>query len=401
MLKTFKYRIYPTKEQKVLISKHFGACRFIYNLALETKMTAYSSAKINLSRYDLQKQMKDLKKECTWLNEINSQSLQTELMHLDAAYLKFFKGSGFPKFKSKHDKQSFQCPGNLRRVDFDKSTLTIPKIPNIKIVLSRIFEGEIRTVTISKTPTNKYFASILVQDNKPIPEKKPIKESTTIGIDLGIKTFATLSDGKQYNNPKHLRNTITRLKILQKRASKKKEGSNNRKKANLRVALAHEKVANKRKDFAHKVSDSITKNFDTICVENLNIEGMMQNHKLAQSISDVGWASFLDMVKYKADWRGKTCHEIGRWDASSKLHGKCGYLNKDLTLADRQWLCPKCGELVDRDKNAADNIKTFGLNYLGVVRPDVPVELPTLVGTVKQEISLRNSPSHYQHQPDK
>ena len=384
MLKAFKYRIYPDKEQQDLLNKHFGACRFIYNLALETKMAAYSSARVNLSRYDLQVQMKELKQECEWLKEINAQSLQTELMHLDAAYLKFFKGAGFPKFKNKFGKQSFQCPQSSKIKD---GKLVLIKFKEgIKIVLSRPFEGEIRTVTISKTTTNKYFASILVQDNKPIPKKKKVKDSTTIGIDVGIKTFATLSDGQQYENPRHLKKALKRLKMLQKRASKKVKGSSNRKKANLKVAIQHEKITNQRKDFLHKFSDSITKNFDTICVENLNIKGMAKNRNLAQAISDVGWSMGLDMVKYKAEWRGKTYHEIGRFDASSKLHGKCGYLNHELTLSDRQWICPKCGETVDRDKNAADNIKQFGLTFLGLGRPDFkPAELPTLVGTVKQE----------------
>jgi len=391
MLKAFKYRIYPNKEQEVLLSKHFGACRFLFNLALETKLVAYSSAKINLSKTDLQVQLRDLKDECVWLKEVNSQSLQSELMHLDAAYLKFFKGlSSFPKFKSKRDKKSFQCPQNVKIKD---GLLRLPKFnTGIKIKISRLFEGEIRTVTISKTSTNKYFASILIQDNKPIPEKQPIKENTTIGVDVGIKTFATFSDGQQYDNPKHLKKALKRVKMLQKRASKKVKGSNNRKKANLKVALAHEKVANRRKDFLHKFSDSITKNFDTICVENLNVSGMVKNHKLAQAISDVGWSAGLDMIKYKAEWRGKTYHEIGRFDASSKIHSKCGYLNKYLTLSERTWLCPKCGETVERDKNAADNIKNFGLTFLiGPEQPDLkPVEFQTLVETMKQEFPLKD-----------
>lgn len=386
MLKAFRYRIYPNKEQRVLLSKHFGACRFIYNLALETKMAAYSSARVSLNRYDLSKQLSELKKECEWLNEINSQSLQTELMHLDGAYLKFFKGAGFPKFKNKYDPQSFQCPQSVKLKD-DK--LHLPKFKTgIKIVLCRQFEGEIRTVTISKATTNKYFASILVQDNKPIPKKKKVKDATTIGIDVGISTFATLSNGQEYENPRHLKKALKRLKMLQKRASKKQKGSKNRKKANLRLAIQHEKVTNQRKDFLHKFSDSITKNFDTICVENLNVAGMIKNHNVAQAINDVGWSMGLDFIKYKAEWRGKTYQEIGRWDASSKLHGKCGYLNSELKLSDRVWVCPKCGETVDRDKNAADNIKQFGLTILGVGSPDFkPVELPTLVATMNQEVS--------------
>lgn len=384
MLKAFKYRIYPNKEQAELLSKHFGACRFIYNLALETKMAAYSSARVNLSRYDLQVQMKELKQECIWLKEINAQSLQTELMHLDAAYLKFFKGAGFPKFKNRYDRQSFQCPQAVKLKD---GSLWLPKFKSgIKIALSRPLNGETRTVTISKTTTNKYFASILVQDNKAIPKPKKIKEATTIGIDVGIKTFATLSDGQEYENPKHLKKALKRLKMLQKRASKKVKGSNNRKKANLKVAIAHEKVTNQRKDFLHKFSDAITKQYDTICVENLNVAGMVKNHKLAQAISDVGWSMGLGMLKYKAEWRGKTYQEIGRFEPSSKLHGKCGYLHSELTLADRQWVCPKCGETVDRDKNAADNIKQFGLICLGLGRPDFKSgEQSTLVDAMKQK----------------
>lgn len=390
MLKAFKYRIYPNKDQEILLSKHFGACRFIYNLALETKQAAYSSARVNLSRYDLQVQMKELKQDCEWLKEINAQSLQSELMHLDAAYLKFFKGlANFPRYKSKYDKQSFQCP---QCVSIKNNKLYLPKFKTgIRIVQSRLFEGEMRTVTISKTPTNKYFASMLVQDKKPLPKTKKIKEKTTIGIDLGVKTFATLSDGVEYENPKYLKKALKRLKMLQKRASKKVKGSNNRKKANLKVALAHEKVTNQRKDFLHKFSDAITKQYDTICVEDLHIAGMVQNHKLAQSISDVGWSSGLDMLKYKSEWRGKTYHEIGRWDASSKLHNGCGYVNNELTLADRTWLCPKCGEVVDRDKNAALNIKQFGLSYLGVGCPDFkPVDTLAKVNSMKQENLLKD-----------
>lgn len=385
MLMAFKYRLYPTKSQEVLLSKHFGACRFLYNLAIETKMAAYSSTRTNLSRYDLAKQLTDLKNDCDWLREVNAQSLQSELMHLDAAYSKFFKGlASFPRFKKRGSRQSFQCPQNSK---LNEGKLKIPKFPEgIKIALSRPFEGEMRTVTISKTPTNKYFASILVQDNKPIPKKTKIKEETTVGVDLGIKTFAALSDGNQYENPKHLKRSLKRLKMLQKRASKKVKGSSNRKKANLKVALLHEKITNQRKDFLHKFSDAITKQYDTICVENLNIAGMVKNHNLAQAVSDVGWSSGLDMLKYKSEWRGKTYLEIGRFDPSSKLHSKCGYLNKELTLSDRTWVCPKCGGTVDRDMNAAENIKQFGLINLGLERPNLkPVELTTLVATMKQE----------------
>lgn len=383
MLRAFRYRLYPTEKQKELLAKHFGSCRFVYNLALETKMAAYSSG-VALSRYDLQKQLTDLKNDLEWLKEVNSQSLTSELMHLDAAYLKFFKGlAKFPNFKSKHDKKSFQCP---QHVTLENGLLYLPKFKQgIKLIESRTFIGDMRTVTISQTPTGKYFASILSQDNKELPKTKKVKEKTAVGIDMGLKTFAVLSDGQQFENHKFLKRSMQRLKILQKRASKKKKGSANRKKANLKVALLHEKITNQRNDFLHKFSDAITKQYDTICVEDLHIKGMVKNHNLAQSINDVSWSTVLDMLKYKSAWRGKTYHEIGRFDASSMLHNNCGYLNKELTLADREWVCPKCGKTVDRDINAALNIKMFGLNYLGAVRSVVPVELPTLVGTLKQE----------------
>lgn len=387
MIKAYKYRIYPNNEQQTLINKHVGACRFLYNLALETKMSAYAINKTNLSRYDLQVQLKELKKECEWLKEINSQSLQTALMNLDAAYLKFFKGvADFPNFKKKHQGQSFQCP---QSVSIEDNKLWLPKFKaGINIKQHRLFTGLIRTVTISKTPTNKYFASILVEDEKALPTKKIIKETTSVGIDVGIKTFAVLSDSTEYSNPKHLRNAIRRIKVLQTRASKKKKGSANRKKANLRLAIQHEKITNKRKDFLHKTSDAITKQFDTIIVEDLNISGMIKNHKLAQAISDVGWGNFGVYTKYKSEWRGKNYLTIGRFEPSSKLHNSCGYLNKDLQLSDREWLCPKCGKIVERDKNAAINIKNFGLTKSGAVRSKVLAELPTLFGTMKQEAPM-------------
>ena len=387
MIKAYKYRIYPNNEQQTLINKHVGACRFLYNLALETKMGAYAINKTNLSRYDLQVQLKDLKKECEWLKEINSQSLQVSLMNLDAAYLKFFKGQNdFPNFKKKSGKQSFNVP---QSVIIKRGKLSIPKFKEgINIVLHREIKGDIRQATISKTPTGKYFASILVETNTVIPNKKTIKEKTSVGIDVGIKTFAVLSNGDEYSNPKHLKNAISRIKVLQNRASKKKKGSANRKKANLRIAIQHERVTNKRKDFLHKTSATITKQFDTIIVEDLNISGMIKNHKLAQSISDVGWGNFATYLNYKSEWQGKNYLTIGRFEPSSKLHNKCGYLNKNLQLSDREWLCPKCGERVERDKNAAINIRNFGLTKTGWESPKELAELPTLVGTLKQEAPM-------------
>ncbi len=385
MLKASKYRLYPSDAEKELLDKHFGCVRFLYNLALETKTNAYSVHRVNLSRYDLQAQLIDLKKECEWLKEVNSQSLQSSLLNLDIAYNNFFKGRGkFPNFKKKSNRQSFHCP---QSVTIERNRLYIPKFKDgIEIVLHRPINGVIKSATISKTPTNKYFVSILIENGITIPEKKPINIKTSVGIDLGLKTFAVLSDGIEFENPKYLRNSLKRLKVLSRRVSKKVKGSNNRKKSIKNLAVLHEKIANQRKDFLHKVTDVITKRHDTIFVEDLAVSNMVKNHNLAQSINDAGWGMFGVFLKYKSEWRGKNVFEIGRFEPSSKMHNKCGYINKDLKLSDREWLCPKCGSFVDRDKNAASNILDWGLlKYSGQELPGELLELPTLVGALKEE----------------
>lgn len=355
MFKAYKYRISPTNSQKELIHKHIGSVRFIYNLALETKTTAYLSNKTILSRYDLQKQVVDLKKECVWLKEVNSQSLQVALLNLDAAYSKFFKGAGFPKFKKKLNGGSFSIPQNVLVVDDNK--LVIPKFKEgIDIILHREIRGTIKSATISVTATGKYFVSILIDTNTEIPIKAPITESTTIGIDLGIKNFAITSDGKVFENPKNLRKAQSKLKYLQRKYSKNKG-----KRTKQRLALLHEKVVNKRKDFLHKVSTKLICENQTIAIEDLAVKNMMKNHNLAQAISDVSWSTFVTMLEYKADWYGKNILRIGRFAPSSKTCSCCGYINKELTLKDRSWTCPKCSSVLDRDVNASINIKSFAL----------------------------------------
>ncbi len=391
MFRAYRFRISPTNSQKELLNKHIGASRFLYNLALETKTSAYLGNKVNLSRYDLQKQLKDLKQECEWLKEINSQSLQYSLLNLDIAYRGFFKGGGFPKFKSKHKgKQSFSIPQSVK---LKENRLIIPKFgkQGIKIILHRELKGTIKQATINRTPTGKYFVSILVDTNIEFPKKKPIKESTTIGLDFGIKDFAITSDGEVFENPKHLRKSMQRLKVLQRRASKKIKGSANRKKANLKVALLHERITNQRKDFQHKLSSELINDsqIDTIALETLKIKNMVKNHKLAQAISDVSWRSFTEMLEYKSDWYGNNILRVGTFFPSSKMCSSCGYINKELKLSDRVWACPICSKGHDRDVNAAINIKQFALKHSGQELSDIkPVELPTLVGAVKQEAHL-------------
>jgi len=381
MLKAFRYRLYPTKEQSVLLNKHVGSVRFLYNLALETKQMAWAGSRIDLNRYDLQKQLKDLKKDLTWLKEVNSQSLQVALMNLDAAYLRFFKGqNSFPKFKKKSNSGSFNVPQNAK---VEGSKLIIPKFrEGIDIVLHRPIKGTIRQATISRTPTGKYFVSILCETDEAVKKPKTIKEKTTVGIDLGIKTYLVSSDGKEYDNPKFLRKAQSKLKYVQRKYSKNKG-----KRTKQRLALLHEKVANQREDFLHKTSSELIKNHDSICIEDLAVSNMVKNHKLAQSISDAGWSMFVTMLEYKSEWYGKNILKIGRFEPSSKLHANCGHINKDLTISDREWLCPKCGELVSRDVNAAINIKNFALkNHLSVGRRlKNRNELPRLRGVLTSE----------------
>lgn len=380
MLKAFRYRISPTEEQKVLLNKHIGSVRFLYNIALETKQIAYASKQVNLSRYDLQRQLKDLKNECEWLKEVNSQSLQVALMNLDAAYLRFFKGqNSFPTFKKKSNGGSFNIPQN---VFLEDGKLVIPKFKKgIDIVLHRPIKGEIRQATISRTPTGKYFVSILCETGEVIKPKKNIKEKTTIGIDLGIKTFIVASNGQEFDNPKYLRKAQSKLKYVQRKYSKNKG-----KRTKHRLAILHEKVANQRKDFLHKVSSELIKNHDSIAIETLQVSNMLKNHCLAQSISDAGWGTFVTMLEYKAEWYGKNILKIGTFEPSSKTCSYCGNINKELTLKDREWTCECCGTLLNRDVNAAINVKSFALkNYVLGTKTKTRNELPTLVGVMTSE----------------
>jgi len=383
MLKAFKYRLYPTTEQTILLNKHIGSARFIYNLALETKQTAYAGSKVNLDCFALIKQLPDLKEELPWLKEVNSQSLQFPIRNLDNAFTRFFKGQGdFPKFKSKHKgKQSFTVPQNFSLID-DK--LYIPKFrEGIKIVLHRPIKGTIKQATISRTPTGKYFASILCDTGELIPEKRPIAESTSVGIDLGIKSFLVTSDGEVFDNPTYLRKAQSKLRFTQRKYSKHK-GNRTR----HRLTVLHEKIANKRKDFLHKTSTQLIRENQTICIEDLNISGMLKNHCLAQSITDVSWSMFVTMLEYKAEWYGRNILKIGRFDPSSKTCSSCGYINKELTLKDREWICPECGSVLDRDMNAAVNIKSFALkNYVSGTDTQIQGELPTMAGVMTPDAS--------------
>lgn len=395
MLKAFKYRLYPAPEQVPALAQHFGCVRWVYNWGLATKKAAFEQEKKSVSCNTLVKTLPALKsaEETAWLKDVYSQTLQSSLRNLDAAYTRFFREKkGFPKFKSKHGKQSFQVPQGAT-VDFAVGTISLPKIGDVKAVLSRTFAGKVKTVTVSRTPTGKYFASVLVETPEVLPAKAPLNEVTAVGVDVGLKDFATLSTGEKIANPKRLKKSMKRLKYLQYKHSKKKKGGShgcrgsNREKARKRLARQYEKVTNQRNDFLHKLATRLVRENQTVCVENLNIAGMMKNHNLAQAIADVSWSRFVDILRYKCDWYGKNLLFIGRFEPSSKMC-PCGRINSALTLADRIWQC-ECGLVHDRDILAARNIKKFAFqkqNLVGWDPPEVTLgESPAIVGTSNQE----------------
>lgn len=367
MLKSFVYRLYPNKEQEILLAKHFGCNRFIYNWALNLRKESYEQSGKTISKFELNKMVTQLakKEEYSWLQEVLSQSLQQSIQNLDTAYIKFFKEkTGFPKFKSKKThRYSYRIPENVK-IDFENHKVFLPKIKWVNIRVDREFEGLIKSATVKQLPSGKYFVSILVEDGKDYQTKRQIEHANAVGIDLGIKDFAILSDGTKIENPKFLRIKEQRLKVLQKRLSRKQKGSNNRNKQRIKVAKLHEKITNERKDFLQKLTTKLVKEsqFHTFCLENLNVSGMMKNHKLAKSIAEVSWYQFIEMLKYKCEWYGKNLVQIGQFEPSTKTCSHCGYKNTELTLKDREWICPVCNTYHDRDINAAINIKNFALS---------------------------------------
>ena len=386
MERGYRYRIYPTDEQEVLMAKTFGCVRFVYNWGLDLKSKLWNEEKQNINAVTLINRMAaELKPEYEWLSEVNSQSLQYVLRQLTTAYDNFFKGRAkFPNFKTKFGQQKFNCPQHCR-VDFSKSLLEIPKFTGrnaIKCKFHRKFQGKIGRVTITKECDGRYYATILVDDNCGKLPKKPVTPDTTIGIDTGIKSFAILSTGETIPSPHFSKNESVHLKRLQQSLSRKKKGSVNFAKAKLRVARLHSKIAHRRSDFLHKLTYRLTheNQVSCICVEDLNIKGMVKNHHLAYSIEDASLGEFYRQLEYKSDWYGVDYRVIDRFAPSSKLCHVCGYKKTNLKLSIREWTCPDCGTHHDRDLNAAINIKHFGLSQtLPTERGKVkPVEKPTM-----------------------
>lgn len=357
MLKAYKYRIYPNKEQQIFFAKTFGCVRFIYNKMLADRIQNYKEHRENPSIKLIQPTPAQYKAEFEWLREVDSLALANAQQDLQAAYRHFFRepSIGFPKFKSKHtNRYSYKTNNQKGTVAIENRYLKLPKLKSlIRIKLHRPFSGVIKSVTISKTPTNKYYASILVEENEQLFPKL----DTCVGIDVGLKEFAILSNGQRYENPKWFRQAEKRLRFLQKALSRKKRGSANYEKARLKVAKLHEKIANMRKDFLHKVSHKTTNENQVIVMEDLRVKNMLKNRKLSKAISEVSWSQFRTLIEYKAVWKGRDVIIAPSHYASSQLCSVCGYKNSEVkNLALREWTCPSCHTTLDRDLNAALNL---------------------------------------------
>ena len=358
--RTYKFRLYPTNAQTELLAKHFGCARFVYNYFLNQRQEQYRITGKSDNYCAQAKTLTELKRqeETAWLNEVNAQSLQFALRCLDASYSNFFKKkTKFPRFKSKRTKNSFTA---LQRTTLVDNRLFIPKFKEgIKCRVHREVKGKIGKVTITKTPSGKYFASVCTEEEYETPFEKTNK---SIGVDLGLKDFLTTSDGEKFKNNRYTKKYERKLATAQRHLSRKKKGSRGYESQRLKVARLHEKISNRRADYLHKCAIELVRRYDIICIEDLNVKGMVKNNRLAKSISDASWGTFLNMLTYKAEWNDKKVVKIDRYFPSSQTCNVCGHVNKDVKdLSVREWKCPACHSHHDRDVNAAINILCVGL----------------------------------------
>ena len=375
MLKALKIRLYPNKTQEVQINKLLGCYRFVYNQCLNKKITSYEKDKVSENLTSLGHYFHGYltkQDEYGWLNEQNTKVLKQSIIDMLDAYKHFFEQhNGYPKYKNKHDnKQSCRFPLDAisKRNNYENRKLSLANIKDIKFrcsdkyikYLTKNNDG-IKSATLSKLPCGQYYLSILIDGDllKQVPQSQ-----NTVGIDLGIKDFITTSEGETFEN-KHFKKSVSgRLKRLQRQLSRKQKGSNNRNKARLKLAKLNKKINDSKLNYLHKVTNTLINENQVICIEDLNVKVMVKNHKLAESISEMNFGEFRRILEYKASWYGRVVVKVDRFYPSSKTCNHCGYIKKDLKLSDRRWICPICGELIDRDYNAACNIRDKGIEIL-------------------------------------
>ena len=388
--RALKVRLYPNKEQETQILKTLGSCRFLYNQMLAERIQTYEKLKDQEKRVLFEhkyKTEKEYKEKFDWMKEVDSISLQQSRIDLSAAYTNFFnslkgkrKGqkSGFPKFHKRGQKDSYRTivTANNIKIDFEKSKVKLPKLDWITFKdLRKNVNGIIKQATVSRTCTGKYFVSLLIEQTLELEGVELTSNLKTKGLDMSLTNFFVDDQGNSPAYERIFRNNQKSLSSLQRKVSKKTKGSNKKKKAQLRVNLLYERIANKRKDFTQKLSTKLVRENDVIVIENLNLKAMAQCLNLGKSINDLGYGAFVNQLQYKSLWNNKILIEADKWFASSKTCSKCGFVHKNLKLSDRIYECPNCGHTLDRDQNAGINLKNYGLKELGLGQPEIkPLE---------------------------